>query len=127
MPLHATSRTENWFWLRYSIFFSGLSGIGDLIVTCTSMHSRNRRCGIMIGQGTETKQAIENVGMVVEGIYTCEAAYAMAKKYGVDMPIVTGIYQIINENKNAGDAVRELMTRKRKHEAEPDFITRNSL
>jgi glycerol-3-phosphate dehydrogenase (NAD(P)+) len=107
--------------------FSGLSGIGDLIVTCTSMHSRNRRCGIMIGQGTETQEAIESVGMVVEGIYTCEAAYEMAKKYGVEMPIVTGIYQILNENKNAGEAVRELMTRKRKHEAEPDFITRNSL
>ncbi len=107
--------------------FSGLSGIGDLIVTCTSMHSRNRRCGIMIGQGTDKKTAIEKVGMVVEGIYTCEAAYEMAVKFGVDMPIVSGIYQILNENRNAGDAVRELMSRKRKHEAEPDFITRNSL
>ena len=109
------------------VTFSGLSGIGDLIVTCTSMHSRNRRCGIMIGEGVDTKTAIENVGMVVEGIYTCQAAYEMAKKFGVEMPIVTGIYQIINENKNAADAVRELMTRKRKHESEPDFITRNSL
>ncbi len=96
--------------------FAGLSGIGDLIVTCTSMHSRNRRCGIMIGEGIDTQTAIKNVGMVVEGIFTCKAAYELAKKYDVEMPIVNGIYAIINDGMDPKEVVRKLMTRKRKSE-----------
>lgn len=96
--------------------FSGLSGIGDLIVTCTSMHSRNRRCGIMIGEGIEAKEAISKVGMVVEGVFTCNAAYELAQKYNVEMPIVEMIYKILNEGVNAAEAVNMLMTREKKNE-----------
>ena len=74
--------------------FSGLTGIGDLIVTCTSMHSRNRRCGIMIGEGIKPSEAVEKVGMVVEGMFTAEAAYELAKRVGVEMPITECIYEV---------------------------------
>lgn len=96
--------------------FSGLAGVGDLIVTCTSMHSRNRRCGIMIGEGITPQQAIENVGMVVEGMYTAEAAYQLAKNVGVEMPITEAIYEVINGRVDAQKAVWSLMGRDRKHE-----------
>lgn len=96
--------------------FSGLTGIGDLIVTCTSMHSRNRRCGIMIGEGMNPKEATEKVGMVVEGMYTTEAAYELAKREGVEMPITEGIYGVINNKIDARDAVNQLMTRDKKSE-----------
>ena len=82
--------------------FSGLTGIGDLIVTCTSMHSRNRRCGIMIGEGMKPSEAVKKVGMVVEGIYTTEAAYELAQKVGVEMPITEQIYHVINEPPTPG-------------------------
>ncbi len=98
--------------------FSGLTGIGDLIVTCTSMHSRNRRCGIMIGEGMKPSEATKRVGMVVEGIYTTEAAYELARKVGVEMPITEQIYHVINETVDAREAVISLMSRKRKHETE---------
>ncbi|MEE0515530.1 MAG: NAD(P)H-dependent glycerol-3-phosphate dehydrogenase, partial [Emergencia sp.] len=75
--------------------FSGLTGIGDLIVTCTSMHSRNRRCGIMIGEGMKPSDAVKKVGMVVEGMFTAEAAYQLAKQVGVEMPITECIYRCI--------------------------------
>ena len=101
--------------------FSGLTGIGDLIVTCTSMHSRNRRCGIMIGEGMKPSEAVKKVGMVVEGIYTAEAAYELAKKVGVEMPITEQIYHVINETTDAREAVKSLMTRQRKHETEELF------
>ncbi|MCR5482628.1 MAG: NAD(P)H-dependent glycerol-3-phosphate dehydrogenase [Clostridia bacterium] len=97
--------------------FSGLAGIGDLIVTCTSMHSRNRRCGIMIGEGVPPKEATEKVGMVVEGMYTTEAAYELAKRVGVEMPITQSIYDIINDRIDPKQAVNALMTRDRKPEA----------
>ena len=97
--------------------FAGLAGIGDLIVTCTSMHSRNRRCGIMIGQGIKPSEAVEKIGMVVEGMYTTEAAYQLAKKVGVEMPITECIYQVINEQIDAREAVEVLMGREKKHEA----------
>ena len=97
--------------------FAGLAGIGDLIVTCTSMHSRNRRCGIMIGQGVKPSEAVEKIGMVVEGMYTTEAAYQLAKKVGVEMPITQCIYQVINEQIDAREAVEVLMGREKKHEA----------
>jgi len=98
--------------------FSGLTGLGDLIVTCTSMHSRNRRCGILIGQGVRPKEATEKIGMVVEGMTTAEAAYELAGKAGVEMPITECIYNIIKEKIEARDAVNRLMTRERKHESE---------
>ena len=96
--------------------FAGLSGIGDLIVTCTSMHSRNRRCGFLIGQGRKPEEAIAEVGMVVEGIYTTEAAYELAKRTGVEMPITEGIYNVLKGRIDARDAVNMLMTRDRKKE-----------
>lgn len=98
--------------------FAGLAGIGDLIVTCTSMHSRNRRCGIMIGEGMKPSEATEKVGMVVEGMFTTEAAYELAKKVGVEMPITEQIYMIINDKVDAKDAVMNLMSRQKKHEME---------
>ena len=96
--------------------FSGLSGIGDLIVTCTSMHSRNRRCGILIGQGLEPAQAISQIGMVVEGISTAEAAYQLACRLGVEMPLTECIYRLVNGQIDALSAVDFLMGRKTKNE-----------
>ena len=96
--------------------FSGLTGIGDLIVTCTSMHSRNRRCGIMIGEGMKPSDAAKKVGMVVEGMFTAEAAYQLAKQVGVEMPITECIYRCINEEITAQEAVEMLMGRDRKNE-----------
>ena len=98
--------------------FMGLTGLGDLIVTCTSMHSRNRRCGILIGEGLKPSEAIEHVGMVVEGINTTEAVYALAKELSVEMPITEQLYQMIKGNVTGPDVVTNLMLRKRKHEAE---------
>jgi len=96
--------------------FFGLTGIGDLIVTCTSVHSRNRRCGFMIGQGMDPKEATEKVGMVVEGFFTTEAAYELAQRAGVEMPITENIYHIINGKIDAKEAVRNLMTREKGQE-----------
>ncbi|MCL2121265.1 MAG: NAD(P)H-dependent glycerol-3-phosphate dehydrogenase [Clostridiales bacterium] len=101
--------------------FYGLAGIGDLIVTCTSMHSRNRRCGILIGEGMPPAQAIEKVGMVVEGIDTTEAAYALAQKTGVSMPITEHIYAVLKGAISPREAVESLMTRSRKREREEDL------
>ena len=96
--------------------FAGLTGVGDLIVTCTSMHSRNRRCGIMIGEGMDPDEATEKVGMVVEGMYTTDAAYELAKRVDVEMPITETIYKTIRGEINAKLAVSLLMERDRKHE-----------
>lgn len=98
--------------------FTGLTGFGDLIVTCTSMHSRNRRCGILIGQGKTAKEAIEEVGMTVEGYKTSAAAYHLSQKANVDMPIISEIYKVLYEDKTAKEAILDLMTRSKKHEAE---------
>ena len=98
--------------------FSGLAGIGDLIVTCCSMHSRNRRCGIMIGEGMDPEQAVKEVGMVVEGFYTTDAAYELAKRVGVEMPITECIYDCIHGRLDAREAVEILMGRTRKSEVE---------
>lgn len=91
--------------------FSGLAGIGDLIVTATSMHSRNRRCGILIGSGLSTEEAKRRIGMVVEGLSTVKAARDMALKHGVEMPITEALYNILYEDYPASKAVRELMLR----------------
>lgn len=96
--------------------FAGLTGTGDLIVTCTSMHSRNRRCGIMIGEGMSPSEATEKVGMVVEGMFTTEAAYELARREGVEMPITEAIYKTIQGEITAAEAVGILMGRSRKHE-----------
>lgn len=96
--------------------FAGLTGTGDLIVTCTSMHSRNRRCGIMIGEGMSPQEATDKVGMVVEGMFTAEAAYELAKKENVEMPITEAIYKAIKGEINAAEAVELLMGRDKKHE-----------
>lgn len=98
--------------------FAGLSGIGDLIVTCTSMHSRNRRAGILVGKGKGLSEVLEEIGMVVEGITTTKVAYKLAKKYNVEMPITEEIYSVIYNGGNARKAVTNLMTRSRKHEIE---------
>lgn len=96
--------------------FAGLTGVGDLIVTCTSMHSRNRRCGIMIGEGMDPKEATEKVGMVVEGMFTTESAYDLAIREGVDMPITTALYNVINGRIDAREALEMLMGREKRHE-----------
>lgn len=98
--------------------FAGLSGIGDLIVTCTSMHSRNRRAGILMGEGKNLEETLKEIGMVVEGITTTNVAYKLSKKYGIEMPITEEIYKVLYENKNPEKAVTNLMTRSRKYEME---------
>ena len=98
--------------------FSGLAGIGDLIVTCTSMLSRNRRAGILIGKGKSVEEAIEEVGMVVEGIKTTKSAYELAKRYEVDMPITNELYGVLYEGKPVKDSVLNLMGRDKKFEME---------
>lgn len=96
--------------------FMGLSGIGDLIVTCASMHSRNRRAGILIGQGKTKDEAMAEVQMVVEGVYAAKAAYQLSQKYHVEMPIVEQVNKVLFEDKKPGDAVAELMLRDKKIE-----------
>ena len=96
--------------------FSGLAGIGDLIVTATSRHSRNNRCGELIGRGLTPKEAVKQVGMVVEGIHAIPATLQMAQKAGVNMPITEAVNAIINEGKNPRDVVGDLMNRKGKPE-----------
>ncbi|MDD3839935.1 MAG: NAD(P)H-dependent glycerol-3-phosphate dehydrogenase [Clostridia bacterium] len=98
--------------------FSGLSGIGDLIVTCNSMHSRNRRAGIKIAQGKSLKQMIEEIGMVVEGVKTTEAAYKLSKMYCVEMPITQEIYNVLFRSKKPEKSGVDLMMRNKKHEIE---------
>ena len=98
--------------------FSGLTGVGDLIVTCTSMHSRNRRAGILIGQGKTLSEALEEVHMTVEGVEACKAAYALSKKCGVEMPITEACYRVLFENADPREEVLGLMTRDKKSEAE---------
>ena len=98
--------------------FSGLTGIGDLIVTCTSMHSRNRRAGILLGQGKSLQETLEEVKMVVEGVNTAKAAYDLSIKYNIDMPITREINEVLYNNKNTRDAVITLMTRNKTDEQE---------
>lgn len=91
--------------------FSGLSGIGDLIVTCASMHSRNRRAGILIGRGKSVEEAMGEVKQVVEGVYSAKAALALAKKYGVEMPIVEEVNRILFSHADPRSALDQLMMR----------------
>lgn len=96
--------------------FCGLTGIGDLIVTCASMHSRNRRAGILIGQGRSCEAAMAEVQMVVEGVYSAKAAMELAEKYQIQMPIIEQVNKVLFEGKSAAQAVKELMLRDRKEE-----------
>ncbi|MDR4948413.1 NAD(P)H-dependent glycerol-3-phosphate dehydrogenase [Neobacillus cucumis] len=98
--------------------FSGLTGIGDLIVTCTSVHSRNWKAGNLLGKGKTLDEVLENMGMVVEGVRTTKAAYQLAQKYNVQMPITSALYNVLFNGKNAKDAVDVLMARGRTHEME---------
>ncbi|MCC5911890.1 MAG: NAD(P)H-dependent glycerol-3-phosphate dehydrogenase [Clostridiaceae bacterium] len=105
--------------------FAGLSGIGDLIVTCTSMHSRNRRAGILMGKGKSLEETLKEIGMVVEGITTTNVAYELAQKYGIEMPITEEIYGVLYQNRNPKAAVESLMSRSKKNEIEEIVITDN--
>ena len=96
--------------------FAGLSGIGDLIVTCASMHSRNRRAGILIGKGYTKDEAMKEVQMVVEGVFSAKAALELSKKYNIEMPIVEQVNKVLFEDKPAAEAVKELMLRDKKIE-----------
>jgi len=98
--------------------FAGLAGVGDLIVTCTSMHSRNRRAGILIGQGKDAQAAMKEVGAVVEGYYAAKSAYALGQRQGIDMPITEAAYKVLYEGAPAGATFRALMNRRRKAESE---------
>lgn len=98
--------------------FYGLTGIGDLIVTCASVHSRNRKAGYLMGKGYTMQEAMDEVQMVVEGVYSAKAALALAQKYQVEMPIVEQVNKVLFENKNAEEAVKELMIRDKKMESD---------
>ena len=101
--------------------FTGLAGVGDLIVTCTSMHSRNRRCGILIGQGKGVQEAIREVGAVVEGYYAAASARVLAQKTGVDMPIAQAAYEVLYEGRDVHGVVADLMTRSKRSELEESW------
>ncbi|GLG91754.1 NAD(P)H-dependent glycerol-3-phosphate dehydrogenase [Drancourtella massiliensis] len=96
--------------------FTGLTGIGDLIVTCASVHSRNRKAGYLIGQGRTMQEAMDEVKMVVEGVYSAKAAKQLAGQYQISMPIVEQVNQVLFEGKSPAEAVKELMLRDRKEE-----------
>lgn len=96
--------------------FYGLTGMGDLIVTCTSMHSRNRRAGLLIGKGMSVENALNEIGMVVEGVKACRAFYELKEKINISMPITDGLYKCLFEGKDPRSIVDELMMRDKKSE-----------
>lgn len=102
--------------------FAGLAGIGDLIVTCTSRHSRNRRAGVHLGQGMSAQQALETVGAAVEGYYAAASVRALAQKTGVEMPIVEAAYQVMYSNASAADAAKALLHRQRRPEEDAGWL-----
>ena len=102
-------------------FLMVLTGIGDLIVTCASMHSRNRRAGILIGEGKTMEEAMAEVKMVVEGVHSAKAAMQLAKKYDVELPIIEQVNEILFNNKPAKEAVKGLMLRDKKAEIGVEF------
>ena len=101
---------------------AGLAGMGDLIVTCTSMHSRNHRAGILIGQGKSAKEAMDEVGAVVEGYYAACSAHELAQRYGVEMPISTAVYEVLYEGKSAAPLIGVLMSRTPKKESDCSWL-----
>lgn len=100
--------------------FAGLTGVGDLIVTCTSMHSRNRKAGMLLGQGRTLQETLDEVHMVVEGVINAKAAYDLSKKYGIEMPITNEINNVLYNGKNVKQAVYDLMTRDKVDEIDKD-------
>ena len=102
--------------------FAGLAGVGDLIVTCTSMHSRNRRAGILIGQGKTPEEAVREVGAVVEGYYAANTAKALADKLGVEMPITEAAYQVLYHGLSVREALNSLMTRGKRRETDESWV-----
>ena len=102
--------------------FAGLSGMGDLIVTCTSMHSRNRRCGILIGQGVPVEEAIREVGATVEGYFAALSAHQLSEKMGVEMPICESAYGVLYEGRPVELVVEQLMTRSKRREVDESWI-----
>jgi len=98
--------------------FTGLTGVGDLIVTCCSMHSRNRRCGILIGQGKPVEEAVKEIGAVVEGYYAAANARTLAQKAGVEMPIAQAAYEVLYEGRDVHTVVTDLMSRSKRAESE---------
>ncbi len=99
-----------------NLTFAGLAGMGDLIVTCTSMHSRNRRAGILIGKGRSAEEAMREVGAVVEGYYAAESVWSLASDLGVEMPICSAVHAVLYEGADPNGMVGMLMTRAKKHE-----------
>ncbi|KUK10776.1 MAG: Glycerol-3-phosphate dehydrogenase (NAD(P)+) [Clostridia bacterium 41_269] len=104
--------------------FAGLAGIGDLIVTCTSRHSRNRRAGIQLGQGKKLDEVLEDMGMVVEGVKTTKAAYELSRRYGVEMPITEQVYGVLFEGRDPKKGVNKLMGRVKTKEVEEVVLYR---
>ena len=102
--------------------FAGLSGMGDLIVTCTSMHSRNRRAGILIGKGESVQQAMEAVGATVEGYYAAQSAHMLAEKVGVEMPICRSAYEVLYEGRPVQHVLEDLMGRQKRGEADESWL-----
>lgn len=102
--------------------FAGLAGMGDLIVTCTSRHSRNRRAGVLIGQGATAQEAMERVGAVVEGYYAAASGYEMARRLGVEMPITEAVYNILYNGAPLRETFNALMNRRKKHETEDSWL-----
>jgi len=102
----------------HSSTFAGLSGIGDLIVTCTSMHSRNRRAGILIGRGYTAEDAIKEVGATVEGYYAAKAAHEWSARVGIEMPITDAVYGVLYRGEDPAVSMQRLMSRGKKHETE---------
>lgn len=98
--------------------FNGLAGVGDLIVTCTSIHSRNRRFGVMLGEGKTAEEAIQLAGGVVEGYYAAATACALAEKVGIEMPIFQGAYKVLYQQEAVENVVDKLMMRAKRGEAE---------
>ena len=96
--------------------FTGLAGVGDLIVTCCSMHSRNRRCGILIGKGTPVQEAVKEIGAVVEGYYAAANARTLAQKTGVEMPIAQAAYEVLYEGRDVSTVITDLMGRAKRSE-----------
>ena len=97
--------------------FYGLSGIGDLIVTCASVHSRNRKAGFLMGQGRTMQEAMDEVNMVVEGVFSAKAGRELAEKYQVEMPIIEQVNRVLFEGKSPAEAVSDLMVRDKKIES----------
>ena len=104
--------------------FIGLAGVGDLIVTCTSMHSRNRRYGILIGQGKSVPEALEEIGAVVEGYYAAANARSLAQKAGVEMPISQAAYEVLYNGRDVHAVIADLMSRAKRSELDesPAFL-----